>query len=586
MSSSRRIHILPDALVNQIAAGEVVERPASVVRELVENSLDAGATRIDVALRGGGKAEIRVADDGCGMGREDALLALDRHATSKLASVDDLGRIRSLGFRGEALPSIGSVSRLSLETAEGKGEGTRVTVAAGRVTGVEPIARAPGTTLVVRGLFHNLPVRAKFLRSAAAETRAAVEAVSARAIGAAGVTFRVESNGRVLLDTGDGTGLPRRLAALWGDEAVAELVPVSHRDGGAEVCGFVQRPREATPGPRRSYLFVNGRVFADRLLVRAIDRGFATTVAPGVRPSHVLFLRLPDGEVDVNVHPAKAEVRFRDRARIERLVEEGVRAALATAASAPSLGRSGSVGGYGTPASGNAAVRERLGDSERESQMALFVAPVTASDADRAEAPELPPARPPQIWQLHRTYLAAETRRGLILIDQHSAHERVMYEQVMRDFESGAATGQRLLFPLTLRLTAAECALAEEIAPILGRGGWEVEPFGADTVIVHATPQPHAGFDAEHCLREMLAELVGGSPLVDPARTRHQKVALTFACKAAIKAGQTLSPEEMRELFDRLWATELPYHDIHGRPTVVELELEEIHRRFRRSPAR
>lgn len=580
----RKIHILPDSLVNRIAAGEVVERPASVVRELVENALDAGATRVEVALRNGGKTEVRVADDGCGMGREDALLCLDRHATSKLGASADLLVIRSLGFRGEALPAIASVSRLTLETAEECGEGTRVVVNGGRIASADPAARRRGSTVAVRSLFFNVPARAKFLRSAAVETRAVGEALAALALAHPGVAFRLLSNGRVLLDAEPDASLPERVTALWGAEAARGMISVAlHRDGFA-VTGLVQRPRNATAGARRSHLFVNGRVFADRALVRAVDRGYRTTVARGIRPAHLLSLHLPDGAVDVNVHPAKAEVRFRDPAYIEGLVEEAVRSALATAASAAPLGPGEGSAEIAFPAHQPqpATVREPRdapAGPPGERQMSLFVAHAPAPEA--AAVP--PPAATITLWQLHDTYILAETRAGLVLVDQHSAHERVLYEELMRTFDSGAATSQRLLFPLTLRLGPAEYGLVEEIAGVLNRAGWEIEPFGAGTALVHATPQPHAGFDAERCLREMLGELVNGSPLVDPARTRHEKVALSFACKAAIKAGQPLAPPEMAELFDRLFATELPYHDIHGRPTVVQLSLAELHRRFGRS---
>lgn len=582
---ARKIHILPDILVDQIAAGEVVERPASVVRELMENALDAGATRIEIALRNGGKTEIRVADDGCGMGREDALLALDRHATSKIRSIADLMAIRYLGFRGEALPSIAAVSRMTLETAERDGDGTRLTVQGGRIGAVDPIARRRGTTVTVRTLFFNVPARAKFLRSAAAETRAAAEVVSALALGHPPVAIRLDSNDRVLFESAAGSSLASRSADLWGQEVSAELIPLELRRDGMTVCGLIQRPREATPGARRSYLFVNGRNFGDRALVRAFDRGYRTVLAEAVRPSHLLFVEVPDGEVDVNVHPAKAEVRFRDRGAVERLVEDAVRSALGEIASAPALARMAHSVAY-APSAGPTAVREpkprRAARSVpgAEPQMALFVPRVPAT-ADAAPRPEVPAARSP-LWQVHNTYIVAETRAGLILVDQHSAHERVLYEELIQAFDSGTPASQRLLFPLTLRLAPAEYAVTEEIRGVLGRAGWEIEPFGGNTIVVHATPLPHAGFQAERCLREMIGELTAGSPLVDPARTRHQRVALSFACKAAIKAGQHLSETEMTELFDRLFATELPYHDIHGRPTVVQLPLAELHRRFGR----
>jgi DNA mismatch repair protein MutL len=615
----RRIHILPEKLANQIAAGEVVERPASVVKELVENALDAGAQRVEITIRNGGKTEIRVADDGHGMGREDALLSVDRHATSKLRNEADLAAIRTLGFRGEALPSIASVSRFAIETAERDGDGTRVMVTAGQVAGVEECARRRGTTVSVRSLFFNVPARAKFLRSTAAENRAIGEVVTTLALAQPHVAFTLDSGGRDVLALPATATVAERISALWGGDAADELIPVAHRDGAVAVTGLIQRPHSARPGGRKTYLFVNGRAFTDRYLVRAADRAYRTTIPQGVYPSLFLFLEVPDGEVDVNVHPAKAEVRFRDRIGVERAVEEGVRAALAGLESTPSIGmraaspsaaepervpysvpegfgvrrvREAPVpygGGASTSAGRDASGTPAAAAEPFEPQMALFVAgggtpgdaPPAAAQPAAANAELIGPAA--LMWQVHNTYILAETRSGLILVDQHSAHERVLYEEIVRGFDRGEAASQRLLFPITLRLSPAEYAIVEQVRGVLERAGFEVEPFGGRAIIVHAVPNPHPYFDAERCLREMIAELTTGSPLVDSARTQHQRIALTMACKGAIKAGQKLTQREMTELFDRLFATELPYHDIHGRPTVIQLSITELHRRFGRS---
>lgn len=611
-----KVRILTDRVANQIAAGEVVERPASVVKELVENALDAGATRVDVTVRNGGKTEIRVADDGHGMGREDALLAVDRHATSKIKSEHDLAAIRTLGFRGEALPSMASVSRMVLETAERDGHGTRVVVTGGQMAAVEECARRTGTTVAIRSLFFNVPARAKFLRTTAAENRAIGEVVTTQALATPSVAFTLDSGGRDVLTLPSAGSAAERVTALWGNDAADDLLPLAHRTGTVALTGLIQRPNAARPGGRRTYLFVNGRAFTDRYLVRAADRAYKTTIAPGIHPHLFLFLQVPDGDVDVNVHPAKAEVRFRDRIGIERLVEEGVRAALAGLESTPSIGARGGlpespperepVRFAPKPDFGVMTLREApatqfnahlsaaaaaSATADPASQMTLFVTGGAAAPDAEAEANGKAPGVPPEMfagaapvmWQVHNTYILAETRSGLVMVDQHSAHERVLYEDIVRSFDSGTAESQRLLFPLTLRLSPAEYALVEQIHGVLERAGFEVEPFGGRSIIVHAVPNPHPYFDAERCLREMIAELADGSPLVDSARTQHQRIALSMACKGAIKAGQKLSQQEMAELFDRLFATELPYHDIHGRPTVVQLGLAELHRRFGRS---
>jgi len=582
---SPRIHILPDHVANQIAAGEVVERPASVVKELVENALDAGATRIDVSLRNGGKTEIRVADDGCGMDREDALLALDRHATSKIRQAEDLARISSLGFRGEALPSIAAVSRFSLETALEDGVGTGVRAAGGRVQAADEIARRRGTTVTVTGLFGDVPARAKFLRRAAAETRAASDAVILLALCNLQVGFSLRSNDRELLSLGPAT-LRQRIGQIWGEEEASSLIDLDGPDGECRVAGLIQRPDEARTG-RRRFTFANGRPFVDRGLGRVVDEAYRTTVVPGLRPDYFLFLSLPPESMDVNVHPAKTEIRFRDRERVERMLVNAARGRLARISSTPPLDRAPEQAGVG-PApepAGVAHAPTMVREGSAPDQFALFMAEAGGDEESSAAVDIAPLAAQlrPELWQLHDSYILAATRRGLLIIDQHSAHERVLYEETMRRFQESGGEAQRLLFPLTLTLSPSEYSAAEELAQLLGRVGFEIEPFGERTVIVRSSPNPHEHFDAERCFRDMIHELADGSPLVDAARNQHERIAKSLACKGAIKAGQSLSQEEMADLFDRLFATELPGHDVHGRPTIVRLTLEELARRFGRT---
>lgn len=584
---ARRIHILPDTLANQIAAGEVVERPASVVKELIENALDAAATRIEVGVRNGGKTEIRIADDGCGMGRDDALLALDRHATSKIRDPDDLRGVRTFGFRGEALPSIASVSRVTLETAEPGGVGTRVRVAGGRIQGVEDCARQAGTTVVVRSLFMNVPARAKFLRSAAVETRAIADTVVSLALANLSTALVLESNGRTLLELPAATDLSSRVAALWGDEAAARFMAVHHEVDGVRVSGLSERPDATLSGPRRVHLFVDGRPFRDRLVSSAAERAYRTTVPHGARPSLLLYLSVPPGEVDVNVHPSKAEVRFRSPHGVEAAVESAIRSALGRLESAAPLGpASPPPSQLARPSAGPAAAGPGF---PGPGQLAFFVAATAgdpAPDTADAGAAAVDTANRmsvrPRLWQIHDTYILAETRSGLLIIDQHSAHERILFHELMGRFENGGATSQRLLFPITLRLTPAEYAVVEDLRALFESAGFEIEPFGGRTVIVHASPNPHPYFAPERCLRDMIAELVAGSELTRSAHNQHERIAMTFACKGAIKAGQPLSVREMEELFERLFETELPYHDVHGRPSIVRFSYDELERRFGR----
>jgi DNA mismatch repair protein MutL len=572
---SRRIQILPDAVANQIAAGEVVERPASVVKELVENALDALCTRVDVALERGGKRRIRVSDDGVGMGREDALLCLDRHATSKIREAGDLRGVRTLGFRGEAVPSIAAVSRLTLESCDGEEPvGTRITVNGGRIGGVEDFPRRRGTTVDVRNLFFNAPARAKFLKSVSAETRAVSEALTTLSLAYPRVGFGLTSDGRELLSAPPASDIAARVAQLWPGAEAGTLVGVEPVEGsGVSVQGLVQRPDAAKPGMRRVFLFVNGRPFKAVPVVRAAERGYRTTIPRGARPWMFLYLHVPVGDVDVNVHPAKIEVRFRDAQHVETLVEEAVRRALDKEESAATF-----------HVASAPQVRERPEPETRppgHGQMALF----TTGDAT-AQVEEEPSAAPalssPRLWQVLNTYIFAEIRDGLIIIDQHSAHERILFQRLLDAFETGGLESQRLLFPLTLRLPRAELDQVTELGSLFARSGFEVEAFGSDAVILHAVPNPHPYFDAERAFREMVAELTHGSELVRSARNQHERIAMTFACKSAIKAGQRLSAREMEDLFDQLFATELPHHDVHGRPTIIRLPAAELERRFGR----
>jgi DNA mismatch repair protein MutL len=581
--TTRRIAILSDVVANRIAAGEVVERPASVVKELLENAADAGALAVAVEIEAGGKTLVRVADDGEGMGREDALLALDRHATSKIRSADDLVGVATFGFRGEALPSIAAVSRFELETAiAAEPVGTRIAAAGGAVTALEDRVRQPGTTVTVRALFFNTPARRKFLRSTRSEVRACSEAVTTLALARPDLGLTLLADGHAVVEALPAGSLADRAAQLFGERLAATLLPVEHAAGSVRVTGLVQRPAEAAASGRVAYLFVNGRPFRDAFLVRAAERGYRATVPAGVRPSLILRLEVAAGDVDVNVHPAKLEVRFRDRYAVEAAVEAAVHEALGPlAASAPySAGASmpwehQAVG----PARGGADPARDLFGAGEPGEVAAAAAADGAPSLAGADSPR-PAAGLRVVAQLHQTYLLVEAPDGLLIVDQHSAHERILYERAMRTLTEGAAGGQKLLFPLTVTLAPEELEAVESHGDLLARLGYEVEPFGGSALIVHATPAPHPRFDAERCLREVVADLAGGR--FGGLHNRVERFASTFACRAAIKAGQPLTTAEMNELVQRLMAAELPAHDVHGRPTIVQLPLVELHRRFGR----
>ena len=567
----RRIAILPDAVADQIAAGEVVERPASVVKELVENSLDAGARHVRVELENGGKLSIEVSDDGSGMGREDAVLALDRHATSKVRSAADLVGVATFGFRGEALPAIASVSRLTLTTCDGENEASELNVAGGRLDRVSTVARQRGTTVTVRSLFFNTPARRKFLRSAASETRAAHEAVATLALAHPGTGFELHVDETCRLAVPDQQDSAERLAAVWGRDLAGTLVPVQYAAGAFQVSGYVQRPGDAQPTGRRTQLFVNGRPFKDPFLVRAAEAGYRAAIHPGDRPSVYLRIEVAPSDVDVNVHPAKLEVRFRDRIGVERVVEEAVRAALgALVAAAP-------VGDWRPlPVATGAG---RWSDTGQTIDMGQLFR-TDAATGPSQQAPESPAGFDVPLVQVFECYIMYQGPDGVIIVDQHSAHERVLYESILAQLSGAGAPAQRLLLPLTLELTDEELDAFESHGEELSRVGFEAEAFGGRTLVIHAVPTPHPRFDAGACFREMIADLARGR--FGGWSNRLERFAATYACRAAVKAGDRLGDREMRELLLRLFATDLPPHDVHGRATIVQLPREELERRFGR----
>jgi DNA mismatch repair protein MutL len=585
-----RIAVLPRAVADQIAAGEVVERPASVVKELLENALDAGATAVDILAEEGGRRRIRVSDDGSGMDRADAQLAVERHATSKIRRPEDLVGVASFGFRGEALPSICSVSDFLLETAAADGSGTRVRATGGQLLGVEDVARRRGTTVEVTRLFYNAPARQKFLRGARAEWRGVVDAVTNVALTRRDVRLTITHDGKSVLTLPRASTLRARLGALWGVPFADRLLDVDDVSGPLHVAGLVERPADVGASSRRIFVAVNGRPVRDAGLVRAAESAYRSTIPAGVRPTVLLEITAPAEDVDVNVHPAKAEVRFHDRWVVERAVEAAVRRALGLLASghvwraqhAPATPARAwnPVEGTGTqdPFSGDAVDTGFLLAGSPATVLAA-AAPAAAADRSRDDVAR-PSVEIPPLVQLRRTYILFERADAVVLIDQHSAHERILFEQFMRAFEQGGAPSQQLLLPLTVHLAPAEEEAFEAHRELFTRLGFDAEPFGGTAIIVRGVPTPHPRFDAERCLRETLAALTGDR--LAGVAARHERLAATFACKAAIKAGEPLAPDEMRALYVALATTALPAHDVHGRCTVVQLTWDELERRFGR----
>jgi DNA mismatch repair protein MutL len=581
--------------VNQIAAGEVVERPASLVKELVENALDAGARQVLVDVEEGGLALVRVADDGCGMSAEDALLALERHATSKLADAAGLAAIATMGFRGEALPAIASVSRLRLDTCDGAdGDGARLVVEGGRVVERGAIARARGTTVEVRDLFFNTPARRKFMRSPPAEAGHVSEAVARLALARGDVAISLRSAGRVAFATSAGAPLAERAAAALGREAAGHLVPVDATRGEVRVHGAVTAPAHSEATGRALYLFVNGRYVRDRSAAHAVLRAFAGTLPPGRFPAGALFVELPLARVDVNVHPQKLEVRFADARGVQDALFHAVAEALRTApwlahAPLPPAGRGAAPAAALPPfALAGEDVAEVLAQARGgESAFAplpganaVLAFPRAAADAAPAGASYFGSLR--YVGQHARTYLLCEAPGGaLVVVDQHASHERLLFHSLREAWRTRDLPVQPLLVPLVVTLPPAPARALEAAAADLAAVGLDVEPFGGDAFAVKGAPAALAGADLKALLADVAQQLEerGRGSALDEAI--HDLLA-TMACHSAVRANQDLAPEEARALLAGLDAIDFKGRCPHGRPVVFEIPLADLERRVGR----
>ncbi len=595
-----RIRLLDDRLISQIAAGEVVERPASVVKELLENALDAGATRLDIDLEGGGARRIRVADDGSGMDKSDALLAFDRHATSKIASFAELERVGTLGFRGEALAAIAAIARVELTTAEEPGAGTRVRIEGGRVLGVEPIARARGTTIDVAALFWNVPARRKFLKTPATELRRALEVVEGYALARADVSFQVRHEGRTLLEApaiGGGSAAVRgRIAQLFGaglDGELEEISAAAESGLATSVVGFLGTRKTARG--RRAFVFVNRRLVRDRAVLATFYRAVREEWRSDDFPSLFLFLDLPPEAVDVNVHPQKAEVRFRDSGLLDELSAR-LRVALARARreepaplrlpAAPPLALYAWEGLGGRQHGVVDGVREAAPDPPQNAPGfgAARIAMAVLAPIARAPVPlsgRSGTVRPFRLLgQYKGTLVLLEGPDGLYLIDQHVAHERILYERLRRELEAEHVASQRLITPLLLELSRAESLRLVELAPALSEAGFELSELSAGTLVLAAAPAS-LGVEEAHALLLTLATDREAS-----AATLRRRLlddfAASLACKAAVKMHHPLAAEKLEALVAELFSAENPYACPHGRPIVLLLGDADLERRFER----
>lgn len=607
------IRQLDEAAVNRIAAGEVVERPASAVKELVENALDAGARRIDVAYADGGKTLIRVGDDGCGMTADDLPLALARHATSKIDG-SDLLNIHSFGFRGEALPSLGAVGRLTISSRAQGAEAAQLSVSGGRMDPVRPAALGRGTIVELRDLFYATPARLKFLRTDRAEAQAIADVVRRLAMAAPYVSFTLRDvsgtgDGRVILRADAGQGelfdaLHARLAGLMGADFTDNALRIEAEREGIALSGYAALPTYSRGAAVEQFLFVNARPVRDKMLVGALRAAYADVLARDRHPSAVLFVTCAPERVDVNVHPAKAEVRFREPGIARGLIVSALRHALAGAGHRAATTVAGAALGAFRPgplAAGTAApVAPRIYQMDRPTAPALraataFQAPLAPAFAESSARFDAPPAdaatqaddatdRPlgAARAQLHETYIVAQTASGIVIVDQHAAHERLVYERLKRLRDAAPIPSQALLIPEIVEMSPGDAALLLQVAPALAGLGLVIEPFGGSALAVRETPAILGVVNAAALLRDILDELADQGT-TQTLEARIDAILSRMSCHGSIRAGRRMRVEEMNALLREMEATPLSGQCNHGRPTYIALQLSDVERLFGRS---
>ncbi|MFZ9838331.1 MAG: DNA mismatch repair endonuclease MutL [Opitutaceae bacterium] len=598
-----KVRILPDRVANQIAAGEVIERPAAVVKELVENALDAGATRIAVEFRQGGRALLRVEDNGQGMGRDDALLALERHATSKIAEAGDLDRLASYGFRGEALPAIASVSRFTLQTRTAEAAaGTEVLVNGGRLLHVRECGRAPGTSIEVAHLFNSVPARRKFLKTDATEAAHIIHCVRLYALACPGTAFTLVEDGRVVFRSPECRTLVDRVGEIFGRPLASLAVPIAAEEPGLRLEGLVGRPGVGRPTRHEMLVFVNGRPVDSRTLNYALIESYHESVPRGRYPLAFVFLHCDPAAVDVNVHPAKREVRFRSepqvrgfviRSVLNRLRELAAASASPVMASAPPAPPTATAAPAVLPAAW-APARPAAVTFPRPAGSGSFPPPpVVPAFAGPAPAAPVPPAAPapaagPRVapaWRYvgvaHGSYVLFETPAGLVLLDRRAAHERVWYERLRGQFQAGEVPSQRLLLPQPVELDAIAAAMLLDRTAFLGRHAFEVAEFGRNFFRIEAIPAWMEPADAEPFLREFLGACRDGRlPQDELGLAREELARLAVAKAVRLPAGT--GEVEIRGLLAELFATPSPLTSPSGRPTYIELNHGELARRFQK----
>ena len=582
--AAARIQPLSLSLVNRIAAGEVIERPAAVVKELVENAIDAGATQIQVDAEDGGQALIRVVDDGGGIEAADLPLAFAPHATSKLADDEDLFRIATMGFRGEALASIGSVSHARiLSRVHGSPAGYEILNRGGAISDPQAAAANVGTTVEVRNLFYNTPARRKFIKAAGTEYGHISDMLLRLSLPFPRVGFRLTHNGRQTLDL-PATSAEERLLVAWPDDFRGRFLILDARDAEIRLRGIIGLPELARPTAKYQYLYLNGRHIRDKFVSHALREAFRGLTEPGRHPAAVLMLEVPAADVDVNVHPTKIEVRFRNGSRIHGVVHSSVRERLLGSDLTPNA-----VPRAVDPQQPRQELRERLADFFRQppTQMPMLqppaetpTPPVSTPAATQPVTPS--PLLPNSAIQLHNSYLVAQSDDGMVIIDQHALHERILYEELLARVTRGPLESQRMLIPIVVPTSPRQVALLDQVRPTLDRLGMEVTPFGPDTVAVQAFPSFLSKLDPGEFVRELLERGEAESLDLHGEELLHDVLDL-MSCKAAVKAGDPLTPAEVDALLARRELVERSSNCPHGRPTTLRLSLRDLEKQFKRT---
>ena len=632
MKEIGKIHRLDEVTINKIAAGEIVERPASVIKELVENSIDAGATRIEIEIKNGGRQLIKIVDNGCGMEREDAVLAIERHSTSKLTTSEDLLSLRTLGFRGEALPSIAAVSRFELITKpQHQPFGTYIEVNSGLLKKVKDIGAPDGTTIMVHDLFYNTPARLKYLKTIPTETGYISEIVARLALGYPNISFRLQHQQYELLFTPGNGSLDETIVAVFGKEIAREMIPIEHEENGIKITGYYGKPSIARNNRNYEIFFVNRRYFHCRTIGAAVEKAFHTLLPIARYPFAIIFLEIDPALVDINVHPSKQEVKFAHDIDVFKPVYHAVHNSLKSYSfisewvapdtrdlklSPPLPARLQTTKPAPTIEIKYDQFMERRNELSSVKEVSATSGPAlsspTISGPATTHVPELCPPHPAQpatepavsgtvVPQTNKTeeiinrqqpqfyvypqaylntYIIASDEKGLLFIDQHAAHERILYEKYLNQTKDNVAT-QALLIPLTFNLSYAQYKLITERLTFFSEIGFELEAFGGKTIAVRSVPVSLLNYDYEQIILDLIEQYTNFKSFKQPAEIK-ESFLITMACRTAVKAGDNLKPEELDQLVNDLFKCDNPYTCPHGRPTIFRISIEELTKKFLR----